>query len=246
VGLIQGASRGIGLALVRKLLESEAAEKIYATCRDPASAETLRALDPGGSRVTVIPLDVTSEPTITSAARQVAGQTDRLDYLINCSGILHEPAQMRPERRLQEIKPETLATSFQVNATGPLLVLREFEQLLKKSSCARVMTLSARVGSIADNRLGGWYGYRTSKAALNQMVRTLAIEWRRLTKPILCVVMHPGTVSTELSRPFTTGLSGDKIFSPDRAAQQLLEVFGGLSMEDSGRFFSWDGQQIPW
>lgn len=141
---------------------------------------------------------------------------------------------------------DSLTRSFHVNALGPLLVLREFERLLKKSSGARVMTLSARVGSITDNELGGWYGYRTSKAALNQMMRTLAIEWRRLTKPILCVVMHPGTVSTNLSRPFTSGLPADRIFSPERAARQLLEIFGGLSMEDSGGFFAWDGQTIPW
>jgi len=246
VVLVQGASRGIGLAIVSNLLENTRAERIYATCRNPATAADLRTLASDDQRLSVLALDVTSEATIRNAASRVAGEAGRLDCLINCNGILNETPQERPERRLQEIKPDSLARSFQVNALGPLLVLREFEQLLRKSSGARVMTLSARVGSISDNRLGGWYGYRTSKAALNQMMHTLAIEWRRLSRPILCVVMHPGTVSTDLSKPFTAGLSADKIFSPERAAQQLLEVFAGLSLEDSGGFYAWDGQSIPW
>ncbi|MGI9265422.1 MAG: SDR family oxidoreductase [Gammaproteobacteria bacterium] len=244
--LVQGASRGIGLAIVRELLATGQIKKIYATCRNPADASTLRKLASNDQRLSLLALDVTREATIRNAASRVANEVDRLDSLINCNGVLHERPHIQPERRLQEIESDSLARSFQINALGPLLVLREFEQLLKKSDGARVMTLSARVGSISDNELGGWYGYRTSKAALNQMMHTLAVEWRRLSRPILCAVMHPGTVSTELSRPFTAGLAADKLFSPERAAQQLLDVFGRLSMEESGGFFAWDGQPIPW
>ena len=174
----------------------------------------------------------------------MADEVGSVDLLINCAGILHESDQVTPDRRLQDIDRRSVLRSFEVNALGALLVLREFEVLLKRSAAARVMALSARVGSIEDNRLGGWFGYRASKAALNQLIRTAAIEWSRLPRPILCVAMHPGTVDTELSRPFSRGAR--TIFPPTLAAEQLLDVLHGLGVEDSGGFFAWDGSRIPW
>ncbi len=242
--LVQGAGRGIGLAIVETLLRSGRLEKLYATCREPQRAERLQTLAADDNRLCLRQLDVTNEDSIRRVAQFVAGDTGNLDLLINCAGILHEPGLVKPERRLQDIDRLAMLRSFEVNALGALLVLREFEVLLKRSAAARVMTLSARVGSIEDNRLGGWFGYRASKAALNQVIRTAAIEWGRLPRPILCVAMHPGTVDTELSRPFSS--RARTIFPPMLAAEQLLGVLHGLGIEDSGGFFAWDGSRIPW
>jgi NAD(P)-dependent dehydrogenase (short-subunit alcohol dehydrogenase family) len=153
---------------------------------------------------------------------------------------------MQPERSLAQVEADSLVMAFRVNALGPLLVAKAFEPLLKRSRQARFASLSARVGSIGDNRLGGWYAYRATKAALNQMTRTLSIQWRRLTHPILCVALHPGTVATDLSAPFTRSYDPAKVFTTERAARQLLDVLDGLGPDDSGGFFAWDGSPIPW
>lgn len=245
VALVQGASRGVGLAFVRALLAKPNVSRVLATCRRPDEAAALGALAHADERLNVLRLDVTDEESIAAAAAQAQASADRIDLLINCAGLLHDD-EMGPERNLAQVRPENLIKAFQVNALGPLLVAKSFENLLKRSPEACFASLSARVGSIGDNRLGGWYAYRSSKAALNQMTRTLAIQWRRLTHPILCVVLHPGTVATDLSAPFTGSYDPAKMFDPDRAAGQLLDVLSNLTIADTGKFFAWDGQPIPW
>lgn len=246
VALVQGASRGIGLAFVEQLLDSRHIGRVFATCRNPGKATRLADLAVSDRRLTVLAADVTDENSLCAAASRVDEMAGRLDLLINCSGLLHEAPDVWPERQLADVDPESLARAFRVNALGPLLVFKSFESLLKRSASARVATLSARVGSIGDNRLGGWYAYRCSKAALNQLIRTTAIQWARLPRPVMCVALHPGTVKTELSAPFTGDSYGGRVFESDGAAQQLLAVIGGLATEDSGNFFAWDGQAIPW
>ena len=245
VALVQGASRGIGLAFVRELLANPDVARVFATCRRPDEATALAALAAADERLSILHLDVTDDESIAEAAAQAQASTDRIDLLINSAGVLHED-EMGPERNLAQVKPENLVKAFRVNALGPLLVAKSFETLLKRSPEACFASLSARVGSIGDNRLGGWYAYRSSKAALNQMTRTLAIQWRRLTHPILCVVLHPGTVATNLSAPFTGSYDPGKLFEPEQAAGQLLDVLSGLTIADTGKFFAWDGQPIPW
>ena len=244
--VIQGASRGIGLALVRKLLADPGRGRIVASCRDPAHAQALRALRvTNPERLEIVALDVTEEDSVRAAAVRTAELADDISLLINCAGILHGE-DFQPERRLAEVEPEHLQRIFAVNAFGPLLVAKHFAALFPRQERAVLANLSARVGSIGDNALGGWYGYRGSKAAQNMFTRNLAIELKRRHRGIICVALHPGTVDTELSQPFQRGVPAHKLFPVERAAAQLLTVIAGLKPADNGGFFAWDGSEIVW
>ena len=243
--LVTGASRGIGLAFVERLLADTDVARVYAGCRDPADATTLHAPEFRNDRLTLLRLDVTDDPGIERAMTEIAAQSPRLDLVINTAGVLHDKNGLRPERRLQDVESDNLLRAFDVNALGTLRLARGAEHLLRASATARFVSLSARVGSIGDNRLGGWYAYRASKAALNMLMRTLSIEWSRLRPPIVCAVLHPGTVDTALSAPFTAN-HRTRLFSPAEAAANLLGVIGGLSPERNGEFLAWDGTIIPW
>jgi NAD(P)-dependent dehydrogenase (short-subunit alcohol dehydrogenase family) len=245
VALVQGTSRGIGLHITRALLESERYEYVFASCRSPASAAALETL-PSQTGLRVLRLDVLDEDSIAEAADTVKAETDRIDLLINCSGVLHENGRIWPEKRLADVHAEAIDAAFRINALGPLLVAKAFEALLRTSQAAKFVALSARVASIGDNRRGGWYAYRASKAALNMMIRTLAIEWQRLPRPVSCFALHPGTVATDLSEPFRKNLKADNIFTPARAAEQLLATINALTNEQSGGFYAYDGQPIEW
>ena len=137
-----------------------------------------------------------------------------------------------------------MARAYQINAIGPALVAKHFLPLLATDRKAVFAALSARVGSIGNNRLGGWYAYRASKAALNMILKTLSIELARRNPSAICVGLHPGTVDTRLSGPFQRGVPGDKLFSPHRSAPCLLKVINALSPGQSGRVLAWDGKPI--
>ncbi|NNF17324.1 MAG: SDR family oxidoreductase [Gammaproteobacteria bacterium] len=244
VVLIQGASRGIGLQFVRELAQRPDTAKIFATCRRPGDAAELSALAEHYSNIDILTLDVAQETSVAAAAETLAARTDHIDLLINTAGLLHTDSQ-QPERRLREVNADALRSSFEVNAIGPILMARYFEPFLFRSSHAVFASLSARVGSIGDNRLGGWYAYRASKAAQNMFTRTLAIEWARRTQPVICLALHPGTVDTDLSRPFQKNVTAEKLFSVERAVKQLMSIIDGASEKDTGRFIAWDGQDIP-
>jgi NAD(P)-dependent dehydrogenase (short-subunit alcohol dehydrogenase family) len=245
--LIQGSSRGIGLEFVRQLLDQAAPGRVFASCRSPEAAAPLVALAAQDPRLRLVTLDVADEASIRSAATTVAAEVSRLHLVVNCAGLLHDrQAGVSPEKRLADVRPEALAASFAVNAAGPLLVARHFEPLLAHSERAVFASISARVGSIGDNRLGGWFAYRASKAAQNMFTRTLAIEWARSRRNVICVALHPGTTDTELSRPFQANVPPGKLFSTDRTVRQLLAVIERLTPADSGRFLAWDGTEIPW
>lgn len=241
--LVQGASRGIGLGFVRRLLDSGRFEQVFATCRHPASADALAAIDHPG--LTVLELDVTRRASIREAARRVADRGVPIRLLLNVAGLLHDDRQA-PEKRLEDLEAEALARSFSVNAIGPALVLEAFRPQLARRGRAVVAALSARVGSIGDNRLGGWYAYRASKAALNQLMRTASIELARRNRNALVVLLHPGTTDTGLSEPFQDNVPAEKLFSVNRACGQLLSVIDGLGEDDNGAFYAWDGQRIEW
>ncbi len=259
VALVQGASRGLGLGFVEALLERDDTAQVIATSRDPAGSAPLRRLgERYGERLVALPLDVRRESTIAAAAERTREQTDRLHLLLNCAGTLHQRPEasgrrsradddrLFPEKKLEDVRPEWLRQSFEVNAFGPLLVARHFLALLAHDERAVLGNLSARVGSLADNRAGGWYAYRASKAAQNMFTRTLALELRRRAPRAVCVALHPGTVDTELSAPFQGGVPPERLFPPRRAAGQLLAVIDRLGPDDSGRFLAWDGSPIPW
>jgi NAD(P)-dependent dehydrogenase (short-subunit alcohol dehydrogenase family) len=245
--LVQGASRGIGLEFVRQLLADPAIGRVFAACRAPGQAGELHALAMTEPRLQVVALDASDDTSIAHAADAVAGLTDRLHLVLNCAGVLHGGATgLAPEKRLADVRPEALAASFAVNAFGPLLVAKHFERLLAHRERAVFASISARVGSIGDNRLGGWYAYRGAKAAQNMFTKTLAVEWARSRRNVTCVALHPGTTDTHLSRPFQANVAPGKLFSPERTVRQLLEVIDRLTPADTGRFYAWDGSEIPW
>jgi NAD(P)-dependent dehydrogenase (short-subunit alcohol dehydrogenase family) len=245
--LIQGASRGIGLEFVRQLLGEATPGRIFATCRDPQAAPSLVELAAQDPRLRLVRLDVASEESIRAAAATVTAEVQRLHLVVNCAGLLHDrDTGISPERRLADVQPDALAASFAVNAAGPLLVAKHFEPRLAHGDRAVFASISARVGSIGDNRLGGWYAYRGSKAAQNMFTKTLAIEWARSRRNVICVALHPGTTDTELSRPFQANVPPQKLFSVERTVAQLLTVIDRLTPADSGRFLAWDGTEIAW
>jgi NAD(P)-dependent dehydrogenase (short-subunit alcohol dehydrogenase family) len=246
--LIQGASRGIGLEFVRQCLASTRVGHVIATCRSPAGAHTLATLvSSAGGRLTVLPLDVTDEASVTAAAQAAAQTVPCLHLIVNCAGVLHDvTSNLRPEKRLADVSADALARAFAVNAIGPLLVARHFEPLLAHPERAVFASISARVGSIEDNRLGGWYAYRGSKAAQNMYTRTLAIEWARSRRNVICVALHPGTTDTDLSRPFQANVTPARLFTTEYSVGCLLQVIDRLRPADTGQFFAWDGERIPW
>ncbi|MEM9189656.1 MAG: SDR family oxidoreductase [Myxococcota bacterium] len=239
--LIQGAARGIGLGLTRQLLDRGA--HVVATCRNPETAHALHELH--SDRLRVLRLDVREEASIADAAAKVRETTDRLHLLMNVSGLLHD-GDLQPEKKLQHATLPNLQRVFEVNAFGPLLVAKHFAPFFAHRERSVLANLSARVGSIGDNRLGGWYAYRASKAAQNMFTKNLAIELGRRSKTLAVIALHPGTVDTNLSAPFSSRVPEEKLFRVERAATQLLDVIDKITPEDTGQFFAWDGSSIPW
>ncbi|CAN5366486.1 SDR family oxidoreductase [soil metagenome] len=234
VAVVIGASGAIGDAVVRRLARDDRFGAVLALSRRPV--ETVDG-------VVSSAIDLRDEDGIAAAAGQ-AGALGAVRLVFVATGMLHDGAQ-QPEKSWRVLDAERLANSFAVNAIGPALVAKHFLPLFPREGRAVFAALSARVGSISDNRLGGWYGYRASKAALNQMVRTLAIELGRNRPEALCVALHPGTVTSDLSQPFTRGRDADDLFTPDQSAEYLLGVLDRLSPADSGGLFAWDGAAIP-
>lgn len=195
----------------------------------------------GLGRHSVPSLDVTDEHSIAEAAAVLSAQGS-LDLLIDATGFLHDES-ITPEKTLDSVKPTALLWSFANNAIGPLLLAKHFHALLPRKGKSVFATLSARVGSIGDNRLGGWYAYRMSKAALNMALRTAAIEIARKRPDALCLALHPGTVATRLSAPF--GGDADMV-RPETAARRLLGVIDGCDASRTGSFLAYDGSEIPW
>ncbi|GAA5214178.1 SDR family oxidoreductase [Corallincola platygyrae] len=194
----------------------------------------------------VIRLDLEDESTIESAFAYINDTWPQIDQLFVTSGMLHN-ALLKPEKSLSQLTSAHLAHSWQINAVGPLLVAKHAETMLKRSQQLSVFAvLSARVSSISDNRLGGWYGYRMSKAALNMGIKNLSIEWQRKRLNTVCVGLHPGTTDSPLSEPFQANVPEGQLFSPDKAASHLIKVISKLTIRDSGKLFAWDGQMIPW
>ena len=190
------------------------------------------------ARGTSLALNLLDEESIANTAAEIGSG---LDLVVDATGFLHDDRYV-PEKALREIDPAHLAYSFAINATGPALLLKHFSPLLVRDRRAVFATLSARVGSIADNHLGGWYSYRASKAALNQLVRTAAIEMARTRKLAICVALHPGTVRTGLSDRFSK--AGLEVQTPTEAADALIGVIDALTPQQTGQFLDHRGLQI--
>lgn len=239
--VVVGAGRGIGLGFVRQLLARKDVSSVYATYRQLGSATELLAInDP---RLQCMQMDITDEAQVAAMVAQI--RSGAIHYLINSVGILHE-GELQPEKSLRQIDSARLLRYFQVNSIGALLLFKQIQPLVKHQQRAIVATISAKVGSIGDNQAGGWYGYRASKAALNMFIKTTAIEYRRTCPQAIVVALHPGTTDTQLSLPFQRNVPPEKLFSVDRTVSQLLTVIDRLEPEDSGEFFSWNGDRLPW
>lgn len=222
--VIAGSGGGIGRALVAEY-----------QARGDRVVQLGRDTDP--------PLDILDEGAIRHAANAVEAFDRPVCRLIVATGILATP-EAGPERALRELEAAQMARLFAVNATGPALVLKHFWPLLPREAPSHVAVLSARVGSIGDNRLGGWHAYRASKAALNQLVRTIAIELARTRPLCACVLLHPGTVDTPLSRGFTK--AGLRVQAPRDAAVRLVALLDDLTPSHTGRFLDQHGGEVPW
>jgi len=220
--VVIGATGGIGSGFVEKLHQ-------HSSCGDVI----------GLSRSTTPALDLTDEASIEAAATSIGGE---VDLVIDATGFLSD-GETQPEKSLRALNVENFARLFAINATGPALIMKHFLPLLPRDRHVIFATLSARVGSIGDNGLGGWYAYRASKAALNQIVRCASIEIGRKNKQSLVVSLHPGTVETGLSDPFAS--DRDRL-SPQKSASMMLDVLFDLAAEETGSFWDYRGERIEW
>jgi NAD(P)-dependent dehydrogenase (short-subunit alcohol dehydrogenase family) len=244
--LIVGASQGIGLGFVRLLLQTAPRTHIFATYRTPdTTTELLTLAQQHRDRLTCIPLDITQEADIVAAIDKISALTRKLHLAINCVGILHD-GTLQPEKSLRQINPENLLHYFQINSIGTVLLAKHLLPLLNHRDRNIFASISAKVGSIGDNQLGGWYGYRASKAALNMFIKTISIEYSRKSPHTIVLALHPGTTDTRLSQPFQRNVPPEKLFPVNRTVTQLFNVLEQCTLSDSGRFFAWDGSEIPW
>ena len=209
--------------------------QIYAGSRSPVSAS--------GPHETPFYFDLEDENSIAEAAAMIA-RDGPLDLVFIATGLLHDGPDFQPEKSWRMQNPQAYQRAFAINATGPALVGKHFLPLLNRVERSVFAVLSARVGSISDNRLGGWHAYRASKVALNMIVRNFAIELSVRNANAIAVALHPGTVDTSLSEPFQLRVAPAKLFAPEDAAQHLLSVVAQLVAEDSGHVIGWDGRRI--
>jgi NAD(P)-dependent dehydrogenase (short-subunit alcohol dehydrogenase family) len=244
--LVIGAARGIGLALTAAQLANAGVRRVIATHRagsDTGELDQLR--EHHGDRLQLQELDVTHADELERFGAWLRDQDGGVDLAIHAAGLLHD-GDLQPEKSVTQCAPDALQRLFEVNAIAPLMTARAVLGAQTRSQRFTYAAISAMVGSIGDNRLGGWYGYRASKAALNQFMRTLANECRLRHPNAAIVSIHPGTTDTALSRPFQRNIEQGKLYTPEQTAKRILAVLEPLGPADSGRFFNWDGSEIPW
>lgn len=257
--LIVGGTGGIGRAMIEQLVDNTASGNTDENANtDNGGKQDIHIFatyhrnipDFEADNLHWIPMNICEEQSIEQAAEVTQQQTTHIDWIINCAGLLHTATQ-QPEKALRQVETDFFLQNMQVNALASLLIAKHFRPLLAKSARSNdkpaiFATISARVGSISDNQLGGWYSYRMSKAALNMGMKNLSIEWSRSLKDVCVVVMQPGTVNTQLSAPFQGNVAEGQLFSPAYSAECLLEVLNRMTAMQSGSFVDWAGESIPW
>lgn len=232
--IVAGASGGLGSALVDTLLQRFSEAQLFATyhrSRDHREHPRLHwhALDLRDA----------------DAIEQWSKTFTRVDWIVNAAGYLHG-SHGGPEKNIRAVDSDFLLENIRINTLPSLLLAKHFGTALKQSPAPLLATISAKVGSIEDNRLGGWYSYRISKAALNMALKTLSIEWRH-SHPRGCIAaLHPGTNDTALSRPFQSNVAAEDLFDPSYTANMFVDLLSRLEPADSGRFWAWDGENLPW
>ncbi|KZP24599.1 NAD(P)-binding protein [Athelia psychrophila] len=250
--LVTPATRGLSLALTRQFLKTTKFP-VYATHRSGSADQVkkhilspLKDVDP--DRLTLLNLDLTSEDSIGAAADSLSSALERGSYLHTgffTGGMLHA------EKQPADLDMATLQATFQINVISHLLLIKHFSRFLPEKSdgvdgLAKWVHVSARVGSISDNRRGGWYSYRSSKAALNQVIKTFDLQLQMKKTPSMCVGVHPGTVKTDLSRDYWTGTPKDGLFEPEHAAEMLVDVVANLKDSQRGKVWDYAGKEVPW
>jgi NAD(P)-dependent dehydrogenase (short-subunit alcohol dehydrogenase family) len=231
-----GASGGIGAEFVRQLAGDPRVARVYALSRTPIESRN--------DKVVAIPADIGDEGSIAAAAWAATHQP--LDLVILATGILHRGEAVQPEKALKDIDADAMMEVLRINAVGPALVAKHFLPRLRRKGKTVFAALSARVGSIGDNRLGGWVSYRASKSALNMILKTQSIEHARRFPDSVVTGLHPGTVDTRLSAPFQRRVPEGKLFSPAQSVGCMLAVIDSLSPADTGGIFAWDGKPIEY
>ena len=230
--VVVGSAGGIGAALVAQIRQFADGASVIAFSRN--------GLNPGESA-----MNIESETSIQQGA-DFASAFGPLDLVVIATGFLHNEDKTLPEKSLSQLRSESLQKSFIINSIGPAMIAKYFLPLMRPKGKTVFSALSARVGSISANRLGGWASYRASKAALNMLIKTIAIEQSRRFSDRVIVALHPGTVDTPLSKPFTKNYGDNNLFSPTRAANQLLNVVNELEPSNSGDVIAWDGSRIEY
>ena len=243
--LVVGGGRGIGLGLVSQLLEQNQELTVFATYRDPARAGDLMGLtEQYLTRLQPIQCDPLDEGHLQQVAQTIRQTCKYVDLVLVAPGILHT-AGNAPEKSLRNIDLEQLQEVFRVNAFITPLVAKHMKKLISRSDPSAFIALSAMVGSIEDNALGGWYGYRASKSALNMFLKTISIELKRSGYKTHVGAIHPGTTHTALSSAFVANVA-HRVWSPNESADNILEVIDSLDSGETGFFKNWDGTSIPW
>lgn len=232
--IVIGATGGIGGAFVTALAAHDRVSDVYALSRTGAG--------PRGDKIKPLTFDFSDENNIKAGA-ELLRETGKFDLIIVATGLLHGEG-ISPEKSTRDLSHDGFAKSFAANVAGPAMTAKYFLPLLKRDSKTVFTALSARVGSISDNRIGGWYAYRAAKAALNMVLKTLSLEHGRRFKQSVIIGLHPGTVDTELSEPFQGNVPEGKLFTPEFSAGKMLEVINGLTAEDTGKLFAWDGAPV--
>lgn len=233
--IVVGASGGIGAALIEQFIDSPQVAHIHALSRNGISHTS--------PKVNSLGFDFTDEVSLKNATGNLSS-VKPFDIIIVATGLLQGEG-ITPEKSMRMMTHEGLAKSLEINLIGPAMTAKYFVPLLGRDKKTVFVALSARVGSISDNRLGGWYAYRAAKAALNMIIKTLAIEVNRRF-PKQCIIgLHPGTVDTTLSKPFQGNVPKDKLFTPAFAAESLLNVIDAVGSDDSGYLFDWAGERVP-
>ena len=228
------SSGAIGSSFLKHYAEEDKINVIYALSRGEAVSPS--------SNIHNVPIDIESDSSISNAS-SICSEAGPFDIIIVTTGMLSDE-NISPEKSLRHLNKESLSKIFSVNTLGPALIAKYFIPLLKKDAPSFLGFLSARVGSISDNRIGGWYSYRASKAALNMIIKSLSIEVARNNPQSIIAGLHPGTVDSKLSKPFQGNVSEGKLFTPDYSVLKMVEVISNLKPENSGNCFAWDGKEI--
>lgn len=235
--VVFGASGGLGYSITEHLVHEFPQQQVIALSRQPAKRRI--------AGVQYIALGEYNEQRLSQWASDFKQTGMQLDGVISTIGLLHDDETF-PEKQLADITEDNLAKLFGVNAIVPLLILKHCQPLFDKKNNAFFVQLSAKVGSIEDNYLGGWYAYRASKAALNMLLKTASIELKRSHKQLIVAAIHPGTTDTRLSKPFQKRVPENKLYSAELSAQRIIKVIKTLTPDQSGRLLHWDGVPLPY